>query len=55
VIDLVGFLRCLDEVGYEGPVTPEPFSDKVKGLEPLEAAQLTAKGLLEVWEAAGLS
>lgn len=55
VIDLVGFLKCLDEIGYEGPVTPEPFSDKVKGLEPLKAAQLTAKGLLEVWKAAGLS
>jgi len=55
VIDLVGFLKCLDEIGYEGPITPEPFSDKVKGLEPLEAAKLTAKGLLEVWEAAGLS
>ena len=55
VIDLVGFLKCLDEIGYEGPITPEPFSDKIKGLEPLEAAQLTAKGLLEVWKAAGLS
>jgi len=55
VIDLVGFLKCLDEIGYEGPVTPEPFSDKIKGVPPLEAAQMTAKGLLEVWEAAGLS
>lgn len=55
VIDLVGFLKCLNEVGYEGPITPEPFSDRVKGLEPLDAAKLTAKGLLEVWEAAGLS
>ncbi len=55
VIDLVGFLKCLDEVGYEGPVTPEPFSDKVKGVPPLEAAQMTAKGLLEVWKAAGIS
>jgi len=55
VIDLVGFLECLDEIGYEGPVTPEPFSDKVKGLPPLEAAQLTAKGLIRVWEEAGLS
>ncbi len=54
VIDLVGFLKCLNKIGYEGPVTPEPFSDKVKGLPPLEAAQLTAKGLLEVWDAAEL-
>ncbi len=54
MIDLVGFLKCLDEIGYEGPVTPEPFSDKVKELPPLEAAQITAKGLLKVWNAAGL-
>ena len=54
VIDLVGFLKCLDAIGYEGPVTPEPFSDKVKGLPPLKAAQMTAKGLLKVWDAAGL-
>jgi len=55
VIDLVGFLKCLDEIGYEGPVMPEPFSDKVKGLPPLDAAKLTAKGLLRVWKEAGLS
>jgi sugar phosphate isomerase/epimerase len=55
VIDLVGFLKCLDSIGYEGPVTPEPFSDKIKGLSPLEAAKLTAQGLIKVWKAAGLS
>jgi len=27
VIDIVGFLRALDAIGYEGPVTPEPFVD----------------------------
>ena len=55
VIDLVGFLRCLDDIGYEGPVTPEPFSDKVKGLPPREAAQLTGEHLIKVRNAAGLS
>ncbi len=55
VIDLAGFLKCLDEIGYEGPVTPEPFSDKVKGLQPIEAARMTSEGLLKVWTAAGLS
>ncbi len=54
VIDLVGFLKCLDEIGYEGPVTPEPFSDKVKGLPPLEAARMTMEGLLRVWKQAGI-
>lgn len=55
VIDLVGFLKCLDDIGYEGPVTPEPFSDKVKGIPALEAAQITGELLLKVWKAAGLS
>ena len=55
VIDLVGFLECLDEIGYEGPVTPEPFSDKIRGLAPVEAARMTAEGLLRVWKEAGLS
>ena len=55
VIDLVGFLKCLDEIGYEGPVTPEPFSDKVKGIPAIEAAKMTAEGLLRVWKEAGVS
>lgn len=25
VIDLTGFLRALDEIGYDGPIVPEPF------------------------------
>jgi sugar phosphate isomerase/epimerase len=27
VIDIRGFLRALDAIGYDGPVTPEPFVD----------------------------
>jgi len=55
VIDLVGFLKCLNDIGYEGPIMPEPFSDKVKGLSPLEAASITSEGLVRVWKEAGLS
>ncbi len=54
VIDLVGFLESLDGIGYRGPVMPEPFSDMLKGMRPLEAAQTTGRYLLEVWRAAGL-
>jgi sugar phosphate isomerase/epimerase len=28
VIDLVGFMRALWEMGYDGPVMPEPFSQR---------------------------
>ncbi|MCC6730902.1 MAG: sugar phosphate isomerase/epimerase [Chthonomonadales bacterium] len=45
VIDLVGFLRALAEIGYDGPVTPEPFGGP---------ATWAADGLRRVWEQAGL-
>lgn len=55
VIDLVGFLQALDEIGYDGPVTPEPFH---KGLNAMtdkdEAARTIGDALKGVWKAAGL-
>jgi sugar phosphate isomerase/epimerase len=32
VIDIAGFLKTLREIGYEGPVTPEPFKKELKEL-----------------------
>ncbi len=56
VLPLVDFMRKLVELGYEGPVTPEPFSKRVNTIEdPLEAAQLTASYMSRLWEAVGLS
>jgi len=55
VIDLVGFLRTLREIGYDGPVTPEPFSRKLKEMPVVEAVKLTGKSLDRVWEEAGTS
>ncbi len=55
VIDLAGFLQELDAIGYTGPVTPEPFSQRVREMPPDEAIRTTAKALLKVWEQAGLS
>ncbi len=54
VIDLVGFLSGLNEIGYTGPVTPEPFSAKVRSMSPEDATRATAEALLGVWRAAGL-
>lgn len=55
VIDLAGFLKALDKIGYEGPVTPEPFSEKLKEIdEPEEAALVTIDGLNKAWREAGL-
>lgn len=30
VIDLIGFLKTLKEIGYDGPVAPEPFSSPIQ-------------------------
>ena len=54
VIDLAGFLRELAAIGYDGPVTPEPFSAKLQGLAPDEAIGVTARALEGPWKAAGL-
>jgi sugar phosphate isomerase/epimerase len=55
VIDLVGFLQALDSIGYDGPVTPEPFH---KGLNQMtdkdEAARTIGSALKGVWDKAGL-
>ena len=56
VIDLPGFMRRLDEMGYDGPVTPEPFSARINAIEdPLEAASLAAEYMKKLWAGAGLS
>lgn len=54
VIDLKGFLESLQAIGYDGPVTPEPFSQKLRGMPALEAVRVTRDALLKVWTAAGL-
>lgn len=54
VIDLVSFLKALKKIGYEGPVTPEPFSKKLKEMPTAKAIKTVSKSLDHVWKAAGL-
>lgn len=54
VIDVAGFLKALASIGYDGPVTPEPFSQRVNALPPQEAVQVTAEAMRKAWQAAGL-
>jgi len=54
VIDLTSFLKNLKEIGYTGPVTPEPFSAKLRGMSPADAVNATAAALLDVWQKAGV-
>jgi sugar phosphate isomerase/epimerase len=57
VIDLVGFMHKLHGLGYDGPVMPEPFSQRLNDLaatDPLAAAREASRAMAELWRAAGL-
>jgi sugar phosphate isomerase/epimerase len=55
VIDIVGFLRALKEIGYDGPVTPEPFKKELANL-PSDEARLKTVGAAmdDIFAKAGL-
>ena len=58
VIDLVGFMRALREMAYDGPVMPEPFSQRINDLaasDPEAAAREAARSMDALWQAAGLT
>jgi sugar phosphate isomerase/epimerase len=56
VMDLPGFMKKLAGMGYDGPVTPEPFSARVNAIEdPLEAARLVAEHMDKMWAESGLA
>lgn len=54
VIDLTTFLQALDAIGYDGPLTVEPFSQRIRDLLPQQAAVETAASLDGVLRDAGL-
>ena len=54
IIDIAGFLKGLQNLGYDGPVTPEPFSGSPKGPDPIDIARATNQSLMAIWEQAGL-
>jgi sugar phosphate isomerase/epimerase len=55
VIDIAGFLQALQAIGYDGPVTPEPFSQRLHSLSPASAAGEAGEAMRRIWELAGLS
>lgn len=58
VIDLPAFMKRLQEMGYDGPVSPEPFSETLNTLasrDPLRAAQLAKESMDRLWEVSGLT
>jgi sugar phosphate isomerase/epimerase len=58
VIDLAGFMAALKRIGYDGPVTAEPFDKQLNAMaaeNPKAAASTTAQTLGELWRVAGLA
>ncbi len=45
VIDIVGFLKALKDINYQGPVSPEPFSSKLAKLSPENIVKLAGKSV----------
>ena len=53
--DIAGVQQALDPIGYDGPVTVEPFNQRIRDLAPADAAQAAASSLQRSWQLAGLS
>ncbi|OPZ15705.1 MAG: Inosose isomerase [candidate division BRC1 bacterium ADurb.BinA364] len=54
VIDLKSFLGTLKKIGYQGAVTPEPMSAKLRQMASAEAAMAAGAAMKKVWEEAGV-
>ncbi len=55
VCDIAGFMQALVAIGYDGPVTVEPFSQRVRDMPVDDAVRVTADSLRRSWVLAGLS
>jgi len=53
VIDIGPFLDALDRLDYDGPVTPEPFSDRVEAMDDDAAVAATSEALSTAFDRAG--
>jgi sugar phosphate isomerase/epimerase len=54
VLPIADFLQALQEIGYDGPVTSEPFSQRVRDLPPEQAVAETTAAMNKIWRQASL-
>lgn len=55
VIDIAGFLQALQGIGYDGPVTPEPFKKELSDLPSDEARLKTVGATMDtIFQRAGI-
>ena len=55
VIDLQGFLKTLDAIGYDGPVAVETFSQELKALPADEAGAQAATSMQQMFQSTGIT
>ena len=55
VLDIARFLKALDAMDYDGPVTAEPFSARVNALSPQDALGETSEAMHRAWASAGIA
>jgi sugar phosphate isomerase/epimerase len=48
VIDIKGFIAALKKIGYDGPVTVEPFNKAVREMSTEDAVRYTSESLDKV-------
>ena len=57
MLDLPGFMATLKAIGYDGPVTTEPFNariNEIAGRDPKAAATEVSATMDRLWGLAGL-
>lgn len=55
ILDIARFLGVLDAMGYDGPVTAEPFSARVNALASQDALSETSEAMHRAWASAGIA
>lgn len=54
VIDIKGFLSALKKVGYQGPLTVEPFNEPLRKMSLKDAVKATSESLAKAYKQAGV-
>ncbi len=55
VIDIAAFLGELDSIGYDGPITAEPFSQELNAMDDEAGARATVASLDRIFATAGIA
>ena len=54
VVDVVGFLKQLDRIGFDGPVSAEPYNAVLNSLPPLDRVRIAGNSLTSMFQLAGI-